>query len=608
MSPPFLLALALLSPCALGNGFDWAPKVSESDADASLAIELSGIDDVRIAEYEAAMRTTVATLPRNEHGRLGREVVHYVLHRLFVARFGWFFKGLEINEDADLTESSRAKDVILHLQRRLELLEDQESSGNTGLGLHELAVLAASLEDLVHQEATIQLRAAWQVSEKDTSSTITRAEAENIVASYMMVFLSARDLSFATRSDLIQELRRFKKGYTDWEAAEKWLLDLELKTWGPPTSEPMDFAATEKMVQNIGKEFGHFNDMECKALKTTLHEMENRSPKAGRVRLPDFYNKSMYSHWRLNEKADYLREMGALDDSNKDQPLVISANYAMARSNCLEATEFFAVCCRNECEDLMGKLEQGVGMEKATSDSIERIVRTLSSDTVKAPRELPTVLRTRLKEAAASQGGLVNLHGRLFAQWMHHAFPNECPYPHEAGHSNPQTADEWLAKGVSVSAEDMLQHVNSASQNDVVVKEELPWSQTERLLNTKSKSTLVKDQVPTAKSKETSSSRYFWPRMFLGLALAGGAGWSFLRFRRVSCVPRKPGQPPLGRQELALAICLLAMAGFLVGLLDQVMLLFSLVGGVLSLCLQRYTPGSLKTSKEEALWMEKCCV
>jgi len=601
----FLLASALLAPQAYGNGFDWAPKVSESDADASLAVELSGIDDARIADYEAAMRTTVATLPRNEFGRLSHEAVHYVLHRLFVARFGWFFKGLEPNED-ESDDSARAKDMILRLQKRLE-----EPSGNKGFSLHELAVLAAALEDLVHQEASIQLRAAWKASGFETNQSITREEAENVVASYMMIFLAARDISAAKRTDLIEALRKFKKGYTDWEAAEKWLVDLEIKTWGPKTEAPgsFDFSATEKMVQNIGKEFGHFNDMECKALKTTLHELEHRSPKAGRVRLPDFYNKSFYSHWRFNEKVDYLKDMGALDDTNKEQPLVISANYAMARSNCLEATDFFAVCCRNECEDLMGSLEKSIGMERATADGIERVVRTLSSDTVQAPRELPQPLRNRLKDVAASQNGLINLHGRLFAQWMHHAFPNECPYPHEAA-SNPQTADEWLAKGgVSASAEEMMQHVSNDTGPVPVhhtEKAELPWSHGEQLLNFKAKKVLAKD----GSDQIIDVKRVWWLRYVVAALFAVGSGMAFMRSRRLAMIPRKPGQPLLGRQELALAICLIAVAGFLCGLLDQVMLIFSCVGGLLSLVFQHFAPqatGKAKTM-EEAAWIEKCCV
>jgi hypothetical protein len=43
----------------------------------------------------------------------------------------------------------------------------------------------------------------------------------------------------------------------------------------------------------------------------------------------------------------------------------------------------------------------------------------------------------RLDEVAAHHGGLVPLHGRLFAQWMHYAYPRECPYPHVSGTTSP---------------------------------------------------------------------------------------------------------------------------------------------------------------------------
>ena len=35
-----------------------------------------------------------------------------------------------------------------------------------------------------------------------------------------------------------------------------------------------------------------------------------------------------------------------------------------------------------------------------------------------------------MEQVASHHGGKVPLHGRLFAQWLHHAFPRECPYPH----------------------------------------------------------------------------------------------------------------------------------------------------------------------------------
>merc|ERR1719487_3173194 len=49
-------------------------------------------------------------------------------------------------------------------------------------------------------------------------------------------------------------------------------------------------------------------------------------------------------------------------------------------------------------------------------------------------------LRIRLEEIAAqNEDGLVPIHGRLFAQWLHYAFPRDCPYPHVAGTTNPET-------------------------------------------------------------------------------------------------------------------------------------------------------------------------
>merc|ERR1719387_1072567 len=38
-------------------------------------------------------------------------------------------------------------------------------------------------------------------------------------------------------------------------------------------------------------------------------------------------------------------------------------------------------------------------------------------------------LRSKLEEIAAKGNGRVPLHGRLFSQWLHYAFPYECPYP-----------------------------------------------------------------------------------------------------------------------------------------------------------------------------------
>merc|ERR1719373_835996 len=92
----------------------------------------------------------------------------------------------------------------------------------------------------------------------------------------------------------------------------------------------------------------------------------------------------------------------------------------------------YSICCINECEELMVRLEGVLARPTATSSAVVSLVAGMSSSTVQGPRNLSRVLISRLHDIADSQGG-VPLHGRLFAQWMHFAFPRECPYPHLAG-------------------------------------------------------------------------------------------------------------------------------------------------------------------------------
>jgi len=180
-------------------------------------------------------------------------------------------------------------------------------------------------------------------------------------------------------------------------------------------------------------------------------------------------------------------------------PSVVVPNYLSARTNCLEASGLYALCCRNECEDLLSQLERQVGAPHAPEKTISELAARLASDTVAAPRELSPALLQRLARVAASNGGTVPLHGRLFAQWMHHAFPRECPYPHEAGATSPQTPDEWMQQtgqqAHNLTEEELRAHVESdtcaAQPGDSYaapaagcggVEEELPWSDTEELL------------------------------------------------------------------------------------------------------------------------------
>merc|ERR1719410_959519 len=304
-----------------------------------------------------------------------------------------------------------------------------------------------------------------------------------------MGYLNDGNISATLPMEAEMNLQAFADNYEDWSATEAFLERVKLPhLQGLGDRKPgLDYAATQHIVNDIGEQFGHFNDLECKSLKSTLMNME--SHKEGRVPLSEFYKKSLHSHWQFNEKADYLRVLGALDETDAARPQVVVPNYLSSRPNCLEATDLYAVCCRNECEDLMAQLEDIFADPSVLPDKIVGLVSTMSSDTVKAPRKLSETLVQRLEKLAAANEGEVPIHGRVFAQWMHHAFPRECPYPHEMGTVSPQTPDEWMKEtGQDHKASDaeMQAHVDACAASEEVhsdIDNELPWSDHEELLS-----------------------------------------------------------------------------------------------------------------------------
>jgi len=175
---------------------------------------------------------------------------------------------------------------------------------------------------------------------------------------------------------------------------------------------------------------------------------------AGRVRLSDFYGKALNEgKWQFSESASYLRELGALDDSDPSNMRVIIPNYLSAPSNCVASSAYYSVCCLDECESILAALEEKIAAPHASPELIIETVSTISSATLPSNRDIAPWLRTRLVEVATHHGGLVPLHGRLFAQWLHYAYPRECQFPHVAGTINPQRPEDLIATNPDVTDE-----------------------------------------------------------------------------------------------------------------------------------------------------------
>merc|ERR1719384_2791891 len=234
-------------------------------------------------------------------------------------------------------------------------------------------------------------------------------------------------------------------------------------------------------------------------MKNALLSLEDTE--VGRVRLSRFYapalsiDKGSGNYVHFSESADYLRHLGALDESDPRRPSVIVPNYMYARSNCLASSKFYSICCINECEKLMGKLEASIAGPSAHPQMIAEIVAATPSDTVVAPRNLSAPIRRRLDGIAEQHGGLIPIHGRLFAQWMHHVCPNECPYPHAPGTVEvPMRPAEWMKampdaqRKARATKEDMRAVVeaddlfNSSIPFEADIGVLIPWTHEEELV------------------------------------------------------------------------------------------------------------------------------
>jgi len=469
---------------------------TQAEVEASLMAEFAGTfrpgaKQDNILQHEAALRPMYSVVPQEADGTLQHTVVRYVLHRFFAQR-GWFIRGLEPGTGAQSGISGNHPQglqewVPTFLQNFLDKI------GGRGIGLRELAILAATLEDLVHKETLGRLEKAFHALELHHSAELNQEQIQEVLEVFMMLYQEdGPNLDTSSPAAVRKEHIWFTQNVEDWTGVQKWMLGVQQKVH--PTKATLDFNALSAVAEEIGATYGTYNKKTCGTLKAALLNIE--SQKAGRVRLSDFYEVGRTGTFGFSEKVDYLRVLGALDETDPNQLHVIVPNYVSSRPNCLAASELYAICCSNECEDLMTKLESSIAAETALPGQIIHLVSDLSTETVVAPRKLSPTLVRRLESIAQSNSGQVPLHGRLFAQWMHHAFPRECPFPHQGGSTNPQTPDEWMqASGHATSKateEEMNAHVGrdteakpkgaEAREHHHLEQHDLQWSESEELL------------------------------------------------------------------------------------------------------------------------------
>merc|ERR1719222_696533 len=137
-----------------------------------------------------------AALPKSEKGYLGHSAVRYALHRLFVQRHGWIIQGLHEaggHRNTSSTAGVLKEQVPAYLQDVFE-----QRLGGRGFGLHELGVLAATIEHLVHSEAIKRLGDAFKVHSFLPTSVMSALQADEVLDTYMTSYILGEDLSNLT--------------------------------------------------------------------------------------------------------------------------------------------------------------------------------------------------------------------------------------------------------------------------------------------------------------------------------------------------------------------------------------------------------------------------
>jgi hypothetical protein len=99
----------------------------------------------------------------------------------------------------------------------------------------------------------------------------------------------------------------------------------------------LQYDVVSKAVEEISDQYGRFQDGECRAMKNDLIKLGDRN--IGRVPLSEFYRPALEGKsWQFMESVDYLRSLGALDETDPALPSVIVPNYVGSQSNCVVST------------------------------------------------------------------------------------------------------------------------------------------------------------------------------------------------------------------------------------------------------------------------------
>jgi len=494
-----LIALALFSvPCDCSSAFlsGKGGKLSEKAFRDDIMNAMGSVlgcggeaDQAHIDSILSAVMPMWRTMPKTQN-RIDRRHLRYVVHRYFMQRSSLMVRGFEPMRP--MNDSSWGSVDILSqmVPAYVESVLESKHKTQQGFSLQDVVDMVLALDQLIFDSESTLIENVYASQGKPMQRTLSYEGLKEVLEEYMIKWMVDADpedhaMLVADRALAARHLPRYyslmkfvdgRIKTFDYERQHSTSIEGHGRdAW----SKRYSFEDAHKVVGGITRSFQSYWQSECSSMKEALMSMDKHS--TGRVPLAKFYSTAINVDWRFGESEGYLRELGALDESSSWMGAqVMIANYLQATSNCIVSTEHYLVCCQAECESLMGEIESAMQAPEALPEAILNIVRTMTSQTTldhDEPAHLDGNMVEQLKKVAKSHGGMVPLHGRLFAQWLHYAFPHECPLPHKQGATiTVSTPSEFGEDFGLASKDDMKKHASNTTALDIsVTKEDLQW-------------------------------------------------------------------------------------------------------------------------------------
>jgi len=491
-----LLTLAFVCvPCDCSSAFLSAKKgsLSESAFRDDIMNAMGSVlgcggeaDAAHIQKIKSVVKPMWQTMPKAQD-RIDRRNLRYLVHRYFMKTSSVMVRGFEPTRSTNDSSWGSADILSQMVPAYVESVLEANHRTQQGFSLQDVVDMVLALDQMIFDWEGSLLENVYDNQRKSMQKTLSFQGLSQVMEEYMvkwMVDAEPADIQVLLDNKTLaaellphyHELMKFAAG-----RIKTFELDRQQragKAYGRDAWNMMySFDDAHKVAGGVTRSFQSYWQSECAGMKESLMAMDTHS--TGRVPLAKFYNTAINSDWRFGESEAYLRELGALDESSSWLGAqVIIPNYLQATSNCIVSTAHYLVCCEAECESLMGEIESAIAAPTALPETILSVVRTMTSQTTldhDEPAHLDLGMVEQLNKVAKKHGGMVPLHGRLFAQWLHYVFPHECPFPHKSGAVSSATPTEF-GQDYIASKTDMKKHASNATALDVAVtKEELQW-------------------------------------------------------------------------------------------------------------------------------------